>query len=77
MSKCTYDKGWAGKCKHEAGEDSAFCPLHEEKRCSSCGKQATRDCDYCGQFVCGAPLCPDCIHDTSTRYGGHKPRTKD
>lgn len=41
-----------------------FCREHLKEKCSSCNKQATHICTYCGQFVCGAPLCDDCTDYT-------------
>ena len=57
--KCRWCQHWQGTCGAPA-DDSGFCVKHKAKKCQSCGKQATNGCGYCGQFVCGAPLCDDC-----------------
>lgn len=59
MSACTFDKAWIGPCGKPAGVDG-LCSEHLGKKCTSCGGQATRECDDTFQFVCGAPLCNDC-----------------
>lgn len=41
-------------------DDSGLCEKHRESLCASCKAQATHECSYCGQFVCGAPLCDAC-----------------
>jgi|GEM_PF-4501603 len=41
-----------------------LCADHAAATCSSCGKPATHGCDFCGQFVCGAPLCDECTFGT-------------
>jgi hypothetical protein len=53
---CGFDMAWVGPCKAEN------CTEHAALKCVSCGAKATRSCDETGQFVCGAPLCPDCEH---------------
>ena len=40
---------------------SDMCDKHADAKCVSCGKPATHGCDFCGQFVCGIPLCDDCV----------------
>ena len=59
--QCKWTEAWVGQCKKESDE-SGFCEEHRTKECVSCGKQATRNCDQTGQFVCGAPLCDECEH---------------
>lgn len=59
-STCDYDRGWAGRCGQPATMENGYCEKHAEAKCCSCKKPATHECDYCGQFVCGAPLCPTC-----------------
>ena len=66
--RCNFSKAWIGKCKNEADE-SGFCEEHRAVKCVSCGKQATHECDETGQFVCGAPLCDECTHNTHPK--GH------
>ena len=66
---CQYDIAWYGKCGKGEGE---FCEKHAQVKCVSCGAQATHECCYTGQFVCGAPLCNDCVgvEDESKSSGG-------
>ena len=45
-----------------------FCDAH--RPCISCGKPSTHGCAFCGQFVCGAPLCDDCIGTTDKGRSG-------
>jgi hypothetical protein len=57
--ECGYDKAYVGKCKNMAGAKHS-CVKHEQIHCGCCGKKASHECSYSGQFVCGAPLCDDC-----------------
>jgi len=57
--KCKYEQYY--KCDNDVEEGSEYCAEHKDKKCCSCGKQATHGCSYCGQFVCGFPLCDDCV----------------
>jgi hypothetical protein len=41
-----------------------LCEEHASAKCSSCGQPATHGCDFCGQFVCGFPLCDECTYGT-------------
>lgn len=72
---CDYSEPWQGPCgrskEHSAvavlsvmyGEETYhLCEKHSKTRCK-CGKQAVRGCSNSGQFVCGAPLCPNCECD--------------
>lgn len=70
MSKCTYSVAWRGHC--QAACDGDLCVEHLKRKCVSCGKQATNECNHTGQFVCGAPLCDSCEGrtDTSKPSGG-------
>lgn len=66
---CEYGIAWVGKCKLD-GEP--FCTKHAPEKCSSCGEQATHECDETGQFVCGSPLCAKCehtLHEDGTNGG--------
>jgi hypothetical protein len=58
--KCQYDRGYGENCQQEVIQGSVFCDEHNGKKCTSCGAQAIKDCSYCGQFVCGFPLCENC-----------------
>lgn len=64
MTQCTYDLAWRGHC--QAACEGDICDEHIKRKCVSCGEQATRECDHTGQFVCGAPLCPNCEGHTDT-----------
>ena len=44
----------------QPADASRICEGHQQVKCVSCKGQATNECSYCGQFVCGAPLCDDC-----------------
>ena len=67
MATCSYDCGWGGRCRSEAGE-GGVCDKHRGLKCASCGETAVRECDHTGiQFVCGAPLCADCEHGAPDR----------
>jgi hypothetical protein len=39
---------------------SGFCARHSGLPCIVCKSQATHECCYAGQLVCGVPLCADC-----------------
>jgi hypothetical protein len=39
-----------------------LCEEHSSAKCRSCGQPATHGCDFCGQFVCGMPLCDECTY---------------
>ncbi|TWB61634.1 hypothetical protein FBZ98_101979 [Rhizobium sp. ERR 922] len=41
-----------------------LCEEHASAKCASCGQPATHGCDFCGQFVCGMPLCDECTYGT-------------
>lgn len=41
-----------------------LCEEHAAAKCASCGQPATHGCDFCGQFVCGTPLCDECTFGT-------------
>lgn len=84
---CTFDRAWCGPCgKPLASGSDILCDEHLPLRCSSCGKQATRDCEYTGQFVCGFPLCVACgpvVDPNQADFGmfgmrhEHKPKISD
>ena len=38
-----------------------LCEKHAATKCVSCREPATHGCPFCGQFVCGAPLCDNCV----------------
>lgn len=43
-----------------------LCEEHTKAKCASCGQPATHGCDFCGQFVCGTPLCDECTFGTDS-----------
>lgn len=57
MNKCRFDLAWIGPCNQEC--EVEFCDKHAVTMCN-CGAHATHECCHTGQFVCGAPLCPNC-----------------
>lgn len=72
---CVWDRAYAGPC---GAPGHRFCAMHAGHRCVGCGGQADRDCAYTGQFVCGYPICSDCVHTTEGRHervpqGGARP----
>lgn len=72
MTQCKFDVSWVGRCRSEAVDGSDYCEKHHGQKCTSCKTaQATHDCDHTGQFVCGYPLCENCIgwSDTSKPSG--------
>ena len=82
--KCRYLECYQSKpCG--ADSDSEMCAKHRAIMCKGCAGQATHECNYTGQFVCGAPLCDNC-HGTqgdSTKGMGwgfighiHQPKTQ-
>ena len=58
---CPFIKAWSGRCNRPVPKGATTCQEHK-LTCSSCGAQATHECDETGQFVCGAPLCDNCEH---------------
>lgn len=82
--KCRYDRAWCGACGRPCDDGSDICSAHKLERCCVCNAQATHECAYTGQFVCGAPLCDSCIQgddgDSTKGLGWgfightHKPR---
>lgn len=56
MGLCTFDMAWHGFCKGKGNP----CKEHIDVMCDVCKKQATHNCSFAGQFVCGRPLCDDC-----------------
>lgn len=69
-SKCRFGRARIGSCNAPATH-GAFCEMHSQTACRSCGQPATHECSYTGQFVCGFPLCDQCHgwEDTS-KWGG-------
>lgn len=61
LNKCTFSLAWIGPCKEAAGNHQ-FCQKHKDKKCSSCGEQATHECSETMGLVCGSYLCDNCEH---------------
>lgn len=40
-----------------------LCEKHSKEKCWKCGRPATEECSFAGQFVCGTPCCPDHPHE--------------
>lgn len=57
--RCEWDT--YGRCCADSGTNR-FCKEHDKEVCCVCSEKATHGCDYCGQFVCGAPLCDKCTY---------------
>lgn len=69
IRKCKFST-YGVKCGVDAiGSD--YCEKHEKMMCCSCGNPATHGCAFCGQFVCGAPLCDDCTYGTEPGPSGN------
>lgn len=63
MDACKFSTyGYA--CGKPVEHGRYLCEEHAKAKCSSCGQPATHGCDFCGQFVCGAPLCDECTYGT-------------
>lgn len=82
MGNCIYWPSWQNQCKAECEGD--ICTKHAAMKCCVCGAQATHECGHTGQFVCGAPLCPNCEEHTDTTkpsgnwgFGNHTHRLKE
>ena len=58
---CIYLRCYASEyCNDPCYDDSGICDEHKKMKCCVCGEQATHECNYTGQFVCGSPLCNNC-----------------
>lgn len=57
--KCRYIPAYSSACGAPA-DDTGICDKHQGIKCCVCGAQSTNQCNYTGQFVCGAELCDDC-----------------
>lgn len=62
MSRCTFNKAWAGVCGKED------CTEHKDTKCCGCGKPATRSCPEASSLVCGAPVCDTCKHSERGKH---------
>ena len=58
-------------CPNTFINPDGVCNKHAEDKCW-CGLQSVSGCGYCGQFVCGAPLCKTHVGYCPT-HGGDQP----
>lgn len=65
MSTCKFHLAWRGPCNKKTDPDSDFCSEHKGLVCSSCGGEATGECNETFGLVCGAPLCDECEHEVA------------
>jgi hypothetical protein len=63
-NKCKFTPAYSSRCQRPCIGD--YCEEHDGIKCGVCGNQAVHGCHYCGQFVCGFPLCGDCEEFTDT-----------
>ncbi|WP_160006912.1 hypothetical protein [Rhizobium sp. 18055] len=69
--KCTFST-YRYACGKPVEHGRYLCEEHVKVTCASCGNAATHGCDYCGQFVCGTPLCDECTYSTDkTKAAGN------
>lgn len=61
MTTCKYHLAHHKLCGKET-DGGKLCDHHLQVRCVSCHAQATRNCTYEGQTICGVALCDDCEH---------------
>lgn len=59
MFSCRFVPAYSRACGKLTSNENRICLLHTAP-CAVCGELATSQCSYCGQFVCGTPLCDDC-----------------
>ena len=58
---CAWVEAWVGRCKNTPSENG-YCDAHKDRKCASCGADATHSCEATMALVCGANLCDDCEH---------------
>lgn len=70
--RCEFVQAYVGTCGALLPPERRFCSAHAGKICSTpeCGREATHECSYAGQFVCGVPLCDLCTDGTSAGPSG-------
>ncbi len=56
---CIFDKECTGFCRERAKKDG-FCSKHVCCECCECLGQAVRECEDCGNILCGLCDCPRC-----------------
>jgi hypothetical protein len=42
--RCKFKQAWVGQCNKPTNGVSDYCAEHAEKKCVSCGEQATHTC---------------------------------
>lgn len=60
MNKCKYSRAYSYDLCGAEADESLICVKHKKEKCCVCSNQATNECNYTGQFVCGARLCDNC-----------------
>ena len=60
---CNHGQAYSQNCKATVQDGHRFCERHR-KPCGVCGEPSTWECNFCGQFVCGMPLCDNCTDGT-------------
>lgn len=70
LTQCAWSV-YIGHCKSQAVANG-YCEEHYGKQChdSNCVNQATHDCSFEGQFVCGYPVCGEYNRFCETHRGG-------
>lgn len=64
---------YGNRCQNTFINSDEFCVEHNDLKCRNCGMKATGGCNFCGQFVCGAPCCAKC-GGCSVEHGAKKSR---
>lgn len=77
--RCIVKKVYSTDCCGKEVVENDRCEEHHKQKCCSCEALITRHCNYCGQFVCGAPLCDNCGEtykksDYGNLYHSHGPK---
>lgn len=60
MFPCRFGPAYQSQCGYPTLSPLRLCPAHDHGKCGVCGELQTHECSYCGQFVCGFPLCDNC-----------------
>lgn len=59
LRACRFTPAYSSACGQPTTNANGICSAHT-KVCAVCCDLATSECSYCGQFVCGTPLCDHC-----------------
>lgn len=65
MSRCKFET-YGTQCSSVYTNKYGLCKDHDQK--CWCGNIVDHGCPYCGQFVCGIPLCKE--HQYCPNHGG-------